>query len=89
MTYSVSDVHMNEDIYTNPKKFDPERFEVGRAEDKVYFGYLGCGGRFNSLYRSFVKGLNLRVRTSSVSWHDGCDARNQDHTYFFSPGISL
>jgi len=35
---------MNGDIYTNPEKFDPERFEVGRAEDKVYFGYLGWGG---------------------------------------------
>jgi len=45
------DVHMNKDIYTDPEKFDPSRFEVGREEDKkVHFGYLGWGaGKFNLL----------------------------------------
>ena len=57
LAYAVSDVHMNEGIYTEPEKFDPARFEVGREEDKkVDFGYLGWGaGRFNSLCRHFVK----------------------------------
>ena len=60
LAYAVSEVHMNEDIYAEPEKFDPARFEVGREEDrKVDFGYLGWGvGTFSSLCRNFLKELN-------------------------------
>ena len=61
LAYGVSDVHMNEDIYTEPEKFDPARFEVGREEDKkVEFGYLGWGvGMFDSLFPKFEKEFNF------------------------------
>ncbi len=62
LAYPASDVHMNKDIYTDPEKFDPARFEIGREEDKkVYFGYLGWGvGKFNLLCLHFVKKIELR-----------------------------
>jgi len=55
LVYSVMDVHMNEDIYTEPEKFDPARFEIGREEDrKVYYGFLGWGtGKFNFLFHVY------------------------------------
>jgi len=74
LAYNASDVHMNEDIYADPEKWDPARFEAGREEDKkAHFGFVGWGiGRFNSLCQTFV--LNLGVRTSSVSGNDSCQA---------------
>lgn len=44
VAYSLADVHLNPDIYTNPTEFDPTRFEPGRQEDKKRtYGYLGWG----------------------------------------------
>lgn len=44
MVYSLSDVHLNPDIYSEPEKFDPSRFELGRQEDKKsIFAYMGWG----------------------------------------------
>ena len=44
VAYSLADVHLNPDIYTNPTEFDPTRFEPGRQEDKKQtYGYLGWG----------------------------------------------
>ena len=44
MAYSQADAHMNPDIYAKPKAFDPERFSVGRAEDKNQaHAFLGWG----------------------------------------------
>lgn len=91
LAYNASDVHMNEDIYADPEKWDPARFEAGREEDKkAHFGFVGWGiGRLNLLCRAFVKVLNLEVRTSSLSGNDSCQARNQDHAQSDSTGIPL
>lgn len=44
LTYPVFDVHMNPDIYTEPLKFDPDRFAPGREEDKKEkYAYLAWG----------------------------------------------
>lgn len=44
VAYSLADVHMNPDIYDQPEKFDPSRFEAGREEDKKgTFSFLGWG----------------------------------------------
>jgi sterol 14-demethylase len=44
IAYPVSDAHQNPDIYTNPMKFDPDRFSVAREEDKKQaHAFLGWG----------------------------------------------
>jgi len=44
MTYQAADVHFNSDIYTDPRKFDPDRYLEGREEDKKEaYAYLGWG----------------------------------------------
>lgn len=44
LAYSVSDVHMNPSIYTNPGTFDPQRFSPERGEDKREpYSFLGWG----------------------------------------------
>ncbi|TFK38287.1 cytochrome P450 [Crucibulum laeve] len=44
MAYQTYDVHMNPDIYSDPSRFDPDRYSSGREEDKKEtFAYLGWG----------------------------------------------
>ncbi|KDR75612.1 hypothetical protein GALMADRAFT_68731 [Galerina marginata CBS 339.88] len=44
MTYQLADAHMNPNIYTEPMKFDPERYSEGRQEDsKETFSFLSWG----------------------------------------------
>lgn len=44
VAYNVSDVHLNPNIYTEPRVFDPERFRPGREEDKREpYAFLGWG----------------------------------------------
>ena len=48
LLYSMGGLHMDPDIYTDPSKFDPERYVEDRAEDrKEGFAFLGWGaGKF-------------------------------------------
>lgn len=42
--FAVVDAHLNPDIYTDPERFDPERYMPGRAEDKnKQYAWLGWG----------------------------------------------
>lgn len=44
VTYLTADVQLNPDLYPEPFKFDPGRYEEGRAHDKTEtFGYLSWG----------------------------------------------
>jgi len=44
LAYSKADAHMNPDIYTNPRLFDPERFSPDRSEDKKQtHSFVGWG----------------------------------------------
>ena len=44
LTYLVSDVHLNPDIYTKPMAFDPDRFSGSREEHKKQpYAFLGWG----------------------------------------------
>ena len=44
LAYSPADVNLNPDIYTNPMRFDPDRYGPGREEDrKEVYGYLSWG----------------------------------------------
>ncbi|KAI1478870.1 cytochrome P450 [Daldinia eschscholtzii] len=55
--YLIDQVHFNPDIYSDPLKFDPGRFEHPRAEDKkVPHAFLGWGaGRHQCLGMRFAK----------------------------------
>ena len=44
LIYPLTAIHFDPNVYSDPYKFDPGRFEQGREEDrKVHFGYLGWG----------------------------------------------
>lgn len=44
ITYSLANIHMNPNIYTNPGKFNPGRFMKGKEEDKkAPFAYAAWG----------------------------------------------
>lgn len=44
LAYPVADIHMDPDVYPDPKKFDPGRYLEGREEDKkVSQAFLGWG----------------------------------------------
>ena len=44
LAYCDADVHLNPNIYTDPDKFDPERYAEGREEDrKETFAYVAWG----------------------------------------------
>jgi len=51
LLYSIGSLHMDPDIYTDPSKFDPDRYLEGRQEDrKEAFAYAAWGaGKFNDL----------------------------------------
>ncbi|MGB1285652.1 MAG: cytochrome P450 [Aggregatilineales bacterium] len=42
--YPINAAHRDPDIYTNPDKFDPERFSPERNESNVPFSLVGFGG---------------------------------------------
>ncbi|KAM0815388.1 putative Cytochrome P450 6A1 [Seiridium cardinale] len=56
-TYLFDDVHMSSEIYSNPLKFDLDRYSPERAEDKkIPHSYLGWGtGRHPCLGMKFAK----------------------------------
>ena len=44
LTYQVADAHRNPAIYTDPDTFDPDRYLLGREDDKrETFSFLGWG----------------------------------------------
>ena len=55
--FAVRDIHRNTTIYTDPEKFDPERYFPDRAEDKnKQFAWIGWGvGRHPCLGMRFAK----------------------------------
>ncbi|KAF8816709.1 cytochrome P450 [Phlegmacium glaucopus] len=62
VVYSLADVHLDPEIYPNPLKFDPTRYNEGRKEDKkTTFGYLGWGaGRHPCSGMRFAK-LEIKI----------------------------
>ena len=54
--------HRLEHVWTDPLKFDPDRFAPGREEDKrVQFGFIGFGGGRHSCMGYNFAYLQVRV----------------------------
>jgi retinoid hydroxylase len=55
--YQIQETHQDQNIYTNPKKFDPDRFSLERAEDKqTAFAHIPFGGGIREcLGKEFAK----------------------------------
>ncbi|KAF8996244.1 hypothetical protein BDQ17DRAFT_1330085 [Cyathus striatus] len=66
--YSMYDVHTNQDIYRNPKEFDPDRYSPGREEDKKrIFAFLGWGAVTAYLTDKVV--IPVQARGSLTGYH--------------------
>ncbi|KAJ7127667.1 cytochrome P450 [Mycena epipterygia] len=62
LTYSLADVHFDADIYPEPFKFDPGRYDAGREEDKgASFAYLGWGAGRHPCAGMKVAKLEMKV----------------------------
>ena len=64
--YFAAQVHLNPDIYPNPMTFDPERYALGREEDKkeglAYLGW-GAGEFFGFSYSNVMRySVNLAIQ---------------------------
>ncbi|KAJ3517128.1 hypothetical protein NLJ89_g699 [Agrocybe chaxingu] len=62
VAYNVADVHLNSEIYTNPREFDPGRYDPGREEDKkTTFGFVGWGAGRHPCTGMKVAKLEIKV----------------------------
>ncbi|XP_033102497.1 cytochrome P450 26A1-like [Anneissia japonica] len=71
--YSIKDTHMNADIFTDKRQFDPERFNEQRAEDKKNRShYLPFGGGPRTCAGQSFALISLKILTiclaRSCSW---------------------
>ncbi|MCC5645740.1 cytochrome P450 [Nostoc sp. CHAB 5824] len=42
--YQIQETHQDQNVYTKPERFDPQRFAPERAEDKKVFSHIPFGG---------------------------------------------
>ncbi|KJZ77225.1 hypothetical protein HIM_03546 [Hirsutella minnesotensis 3608] len=82
--YAIEDIHMDEQAYSNPREWDPERYFPGREEDKkLPHGYLGWGaGLHPCLGMRFAK-LEMTISTAFfVAYYDfeRCDKNGNQPT---------
>ncbi|KAE8385292.1 cytochrome P450 [Aspergillus alliaceus] len=80
-SYNTTDVHYDEDLYPNPFKFDPDRFQEGRKEfEKQSYSFLGWGhGKHPCLGMRWAKlqqNIILVYALAMYQW-SGCDADGQ------------
>ncbi|KAM4054356.1 cytochrome p450 [Hirsutella rhossiliensis] len=63
--YAIEDIHMDDQVYTSPREWDPERYLASREEDKKRpHGYLGWGsGLHPCLGMRFAK-LEITISTA-------------------------
>jgi len=62
LAYSLSDAHLNPDIYDSPHDFDPTRFLPGREENKKQnYGYIAWGAGRHPCAGMKVAKLEIKV----------------------------
>ncbi|KAG6022115.1 hypothetical protein E4U19_005259 [Claviceps sp. Clav32 group G5] len=76
--YNTNDVHLNEELYPDPLRFHPERFETPREGTKTEtYGFLGWGnGRHRCVGQRWAKlqlSINLVYAVAMYKW-SSCDA---------------
>ncbi|KAG6182787.1 hypothetical protein E4U10_006944 [Claviceps purpurea] len=76
--YNTNDAHLNEELYPDPLRFDPERFETPREGAKTEtYGFLGWGnGRHRCVGQRWAKlqlSINLVYAVAMYKWNS-CDA---------------
>ena len=78
LLYSLGRTHMDPEIYTEPTKFDPDRYLEGREEDrKQNYGYVGWGaGNYPSALRRGPI-LILESRAPRLCWGKDGEAPNE------------
>jgi cytochrome P450 len=65
MAYPLPDIHLNSNIYSDPYKFDPDRFSEGREEDKKEaFSYMAWGGGRHPCTGMRVAKLEIKMITA-------------------------
>lgn len=68
---------MNPKIYEDPYKWDPARYDPGRAEDKkIPHGYIGWGSGRHPCCKSPRFGRRNRSKLMRVSGHEGKASRS-------------
>ncbi|KAG5965069.1 hypothetical protein E4U58_002974 [Claviceps cyperi] len=88
--YNTNDAHLNEELYPDPLRFDPERFEIPREGAKTEtYGFLGWGnGRHRCVGQRWAKlqlSINLVYAVAMYKW-TSCDAEGNllpavDHSF--------
>ncbi|MDM9585133.1 cytochrome P450 [Nostoc sp. GT001] len=54
--YQIPETHQDQNVYTEPERFDPQRFAPERAEDKKIFSHIPFGGGIREcLGKEFAK----------------------------------
>ncbi|KAG5991256.1 hypothetical protein E4U52_003866 [Claviceps spartinae] len=76
--YNTNDAHLNEELYPDPMRFDPERFEIPCEGAKTEtYGFLGWGnGRHRCVGQRWAKlqlTINLVYAIAMYKW-SSCDA---------------
>lgn len=73
MAYNVGEVHLNEEIYPEPQKFDPNRYSAPREEDKRgNMVFLGWGaGRHPCAGQARIP-CYITTFSQLLSRHEGC-----------------
>ncbi|KAJ7097707.1 cytochrome P450 [Mycena epipterygia] len=62
LIYFFVDVHANPDIYPEPSKFDPRRFDAGREEDKrALIAFLGWGAGWHMCAGMRIAKLEVKL----------------------------
>ena len=89
MAYNMGDVHLNELFYSDPLKFDPDRFTAPREEDKrghtVFLGWGAGRHPCTGLEASF----DLLAFSQSPSRHEICKIGDQNDPRARSHPLSI
>ena len=92
LVYSISDVHMNPSIYTDPGMFDPLRFSPDRGEDKREpYSFLGWGAGelffYHLQWRGFAEGA--WIRPAPLRRDEGREIGDQDDSGNVRDGVRV